>query len=60
MVKFGLKHICPKIKQNVCISVKDSGCGIADNIKEKIIEPFFTTKEVGEEQVSDCRLYLEL
>ncbi|MBX7052889.1 MAG: GHKL domain-containing protein [Flavobacteriales bacterium] len=32
----------------VHISVKDNGCGIADSEKEKIFVPFYTTKSVGE------------
>jgi signal transduction histidine kinase len=31
----------------VVISVSDSGCGIAPDQLEKVMEPFFTTKEVG-------------
>lgn len=31
----------------VCLSVSDSGCGIAPDILPKIFEPFFTTKEPG-------------
>lgn len=27
--------------------VKDTGCGVPDDIKEKILEPFFSTKEFG-------------
>jgi signal transduction histidine kinase len=30
------------------ISVKDNGCGIPDSIKEKIFQPFFTTKPTGQ------------
>jgi len=30
------------------ISVKDSGCGIPQNIIDKIFDPFFTTKKKGE------------
>jgi len=33
--------------QYACISVADTGKGIAANIRAKIFEPFFTTKEVG-------------
>jgi C4-dicarboxylate-specific signal transduction histidine kinase len=31
----------------ISISVTDSGHGIPEGIREKILEPFFTTKEVG-------------
>lgn len=31
----------------VCMSVSDTGCGIAKEHLPKIFEPFFTTKEVG-------------
>ncbi len=31
----------------LCISVKDDGPGIAEEIKEHIFEPFYTTKSVG-------------
>jgi signal transduction histidine kinase len=32
----------------IIISVKDNGNGIPDAIKEKIMQPFFTTKPTGE------------
>jgi signal transduction histidine kinase len=31
----------------VGIEVQDSGCGIPENIKDRIFDPFYTTKEVG-------------
>jgi CheY-like chemotaxis protein len=31
----------------VCLTVTDTGCGIAPEILPRIFEPFFTTKEVG-------------
>ena len=33
---------------NVIVSVKDNGVGIPEHIKEKIMQPFFTTKPTGE------------
>ena len=35
-------------KNNLVITVKDNGNGIPDAIKEKIMQPFFTTKPTGE------------
>jgi signal transduction histidine kinase len=32
---------------NVHISVNDNGCGIADDILDKVFEPYFTTKDEG-------------
>ncbi len=36
------------IEDEIQISVVDNGYGIPDSIKEKIFQPFFTTKEVGQ------------
>ncbi|HWD89774.1 MAG TPA: ATP-binding protein [Mucilaginibacter sp.] len=33
---------------SIMISVKDNGTGIPENIREKIMQPFFTTKPTGE------------
>jgi two-component system NtrC family sensor kinase len=35
-------------KNNLVIKVKDNGNGISDAIKDKIMQPFFTTKPTGE------------
>ena len=35
-------------KDGIEIKVRDNGSGIPDNIKEKIMQPFFTTKPTGE------------
>ena len=32
---------------NACISLSDTGAGIAPDIRDSIFEPFFTTKDVG-------------
>ena len=29
------------------VSIKDSGCGIPEHLRERIFEPFFTGKEAG-------------
>jgi two-component system, NtrC family, sensor kinase len=32
---------------DIVISISDTGCGIPENIRERIYEPFFTTKPMG-------------
>lgn len=32
----------------VVLSLRDSGCGIAPNVLERVFEPFFTTKDIGQ------------
>jgi signal transduction histidine kinase len=31
----------------VVVTISDTGCGIPESIRQKIYDPFFTTKEVG-------------
>ena len=35
-------------KKFIIVKVKDNGMGIPENIKDKIMQPFFTTKPTGE------------
>ena len=37
-----------KTKKGVEISVRDNGGGVPESIREKIFQPFFTTKPTGE------------
>jgi two-component system NtrC family sensor kinase len=37
-----------KEEDKVKISIKDSGSGMPEEVKQKIFEPFYTTKDVGE------------
>jgi signal transduction histidine kinase len=34
--------------EQVYISIKDTGIGMPENIRKRIFEPFYTTKEVGQ------------
>lgn len=37
----------PTGKPLVCLTVKDTGCGMTEDVKSRIFEPFFTTKPQG-------------
>jgi signal transduction histidine kinase len=36
-----------KLLIQVVISISETGCGVPENIRHKILEPFFTTEEAG-------------
>jgi signal transduction histidine kinase len=35
------------VKAYICIRVRDNGCGIAEEVKMRMFDPFYTTKETG-------------
>ena len=39
------------VDTSLVVDFRDTGCGIAPEIIARIYDPFFTTKEVGQEQV---------
>ena len=43
-----IKIFAEKEDDHVIFAVKDNGKGMTDEVKEKIFNPFFTTKDVGE------------
>ena len=42
-----IKHAELDAKSYACLSISDTGHGIPEEIKEKIFEPFFTSKDIG-------------
>ncbi len=37
-----------QVSDNVCISIEDSGKGMSEEVRNRIFEPFYTTKDVGQ------------
>ena len=42
------EHVGASAEKWVCLSVRDYGEGISDDILRRLFDPFFTTKDVGE------------
>ncbi|MDH3599240.1 MAG: ATP-binding protein, partial [Candidatus Tectomicrobia bacterium] len=45
---FTLQHPELKPGAHVCLTIRDTGCGMEADVVERIFEPYFTTKDVGE------------
>lgn len=44
----GIIKISTALEGNeIIVTITDNGCGIPDNIKDNVFNPFFTTKEIG-------------
>lgn len=41
-------HTSLNEKDQICITIKDNGCGMADDVQERVFEPFFSTKGMGQ------------
>ncbi len=36
-----------RVEEKACLEVKDTGCGMSEDIRQRVFEPFFSTKEPG-------------
>jgi CheY-like chemotaxis protein len=46
--EYARRHIAVKPGQYVMLSVSDTGVGMTPEVKERVFEPFFSTKEIGQ------------
>jgi len=44
----GASHNAGEVAQYVCAEVSDTGCGMDESVRQRIFEPFYTTKNPGE------------
>jgi C4-dicarboxylate-specific signal transduction histidine kinase len=49
-----LAAVTKNLGDSVEITIRDNGVGILPEVKEKMFNPFFTTKPAGEGQVLAC------
>jgi PAS domain S-box-containing protein len=49
-VTSSMTDLCPPLSpgRHVRLGVRDTGCGMADEVRARIFEPFYTTREPGE------------
>ena len=43
-----LKLGCRRGEYNIEVTIQDNGCGMSETTKNRLFEPFYTTKDVGE------------
>lgn len=46
-VRISTEARTPQGKNQICMSISDNGCGIPEKVRDKLFEPFITTKEPG-------------
>ena len=50
-VPFGIKQLSQDSERRtgsfICVSVRDTGCGMTEIVQDRLYEPFFTTKPIG-------------